>query len=352
MVVSKERLKDFKSTTMTSKKSQVLDALTGKGVTAVVFLQQVAFSAVVLVLCKNHPDFKFVFDGVTTPNPMTAVALATIFFWFFPFAQFAYFLDRVGAVRAQFKYLANPAYAMDLVKTLPVMLPYTEMVIDNIEQVGPLIPLMMQPGCKEYFIPVMGETMVHLELLLEKSHLLTSDVMLRLAPEIKNLLPYMPELAPHMENMLFITEVPGWGAINEHLPGMIPHLDVLAPHFKTLADNLPALLEDPCYMRILVKHMDLMVMGDNLPRTMAVLHKIVPLLPLMPIADAAGLLDQKLAFSALPLLANTIPVGPETSGMAAKSMADLSGYLGVQAALLQNMLIRRSNVKQISNNEY
>ncbi|GBG32021.1 Hypothetical Protein FCC1311_082462 [Hondaea fermentalgiana] len=225
-------------------------------------------------------------------SPLGMVSVAALVFWTLPLKELGYFCNRLGAIRGQLHNIAP--YAPSLMSTLPGILPYTGKVVDNIERVGAFMPIMMQPGCKEYVIPLMPKLMPDLEVMLDAAPTL-APVMPRIAPSLDKILPYAKQLLPYSDALVCIVEVDGWEKLNDYMNVLAPCIDKVAPYTKDLAPYLPQMAP---YMPILTKHIDNLT--ASMDETVTVLDRLMPLLPLLPAADQAGLLNQRLAFKALP----------------------------------------------------
>uniref|UniRef100_A0A7S2RV43 Uncharacterized protein n=1 Tax=Mucochytrium quahogii TaxID=96639 RepID=A0A7S2RV43_9STRA len=310
----------------------------GRGVPVGVFVQIVAVSGCILFLLKNHPDFGFVYTLATSRGGL-AVCLSVLG-WIIPLKELAYVIDRLGAIRAQLHNLAP--FGVDLLPTLPDMLPFLPMVIDNIERVGPFLPLCMQDGVKEHVMPLLPEMMPDLEMFLDEADTV-GPLLPKLAPHMKEIMPYTLELIPYIKELACVIEVDGWWQVNPYMDKLVPHIAKLAPHSQVLAKHLPEMLP---YMDVMIKYIDNLV--DELEETIEVMDQLVPLFPLLPVADQAGLLSQKFAFKMLPTVVGLIPLSNETTGKGAVVAAHVHGMVlrraySVKDAVMDRVYARSSS---------
>jgi len=308
--------------------------LLGKGVSVTSFAYFVVCVAAVVVAVRNLEECA---GGFKVQVWMVVVVLG-LAFWIAPLKEIAYAIDRIGAVRAEIHQMAP--FALDLLPTLPGLLPYTDKVIENVEKIGPFIPICMQPGVKEYMLPLMPDMMPNIEILLAKADVM-APVMKELAPQMSKILPYAPVLVPHAEQLVCIVKIDGWEVLADYLDVLSPRIDRLAPHTERMAPYMKEMLP---YLPILMKHVDNLV--DALDETVDVLDKLMPLLPLLPAADQAGVLSQKMAFRALPKVLRRSPLSNELAGRAALSAASVHSSLLDRAKSLQNAVMERYSLYQ------
>jgi len=251
---------------------------------------------------------------------------------FAPLGDLAYAIDRLGALRAQSMNLGPHLLDPLLLSSSPQMLPHLPKIIANIEQIGPFMPHVMKPGVKEHMLPVMPALMDDLEVMLPNMELM-KPVLPKIAPYINDLLPYLKDMLPYTKELLPIVEVDGWWLVNPHLDVVVPHLGKIAAHADVLAKAMPEMIPQ---INILVKHIDNMM--EHFEETVPVLDKLVPLMPIMPMADKLGLLDQKLAFALLPTVIGFSPLSNDLSGKVATQAAAASEALLARADSLRNAL--------------
>lgn len=308
------------------------NVLLGRGLGPTGFANLVIFVATVLVLAAYKPQELGSFARYLL-SPLGLTSIATALAWTMPFKEFSYVLDRIGAVRAQLHNILP--YGPSLLPTLPEMLPFTDKIVANIERVGEFMPVLMQPGCKEYIVPLMPKLMPDLELMLDAAPVL-APVMPRIAPSLGKMLPYVRQLLPYADALVPIVEVDGWEALNDHMNVLAPCIDKVAPYTKDLAPYLPRMAP---YMPILTKHIDNLI--ASMDETILVLDRMMPLLPLLPAADQAGLLDQPMAFKALPQLLKRSFISNELAGRAALTGANMHMRMVDTVQGLQDALSKR-----------
>lgn len=312
------------------------DVLAGRGLSLASFLQLLLVVGGALLLSNGHPTFGLLFE-LATSGAGRAVLLCALL-WVAPLHDAAYAVDRLGAIRAQSQFLAP--YALDLLPTAHKMLPHMGKIIANIETVGPMVPVCMAPGVKEHMLPVLPEMMADLEVMLPIADLLL-PVIPKIAPHIRDILPFTKELLPYTPQLLPILEVEGWYLVNPHLDKVVPHISKIAPHAKLLAKHMPAMLP---YMDILIAHVDQLM--EQFEETVPVLDKLIPLLPLLPAAEQAGLLNQKLAFAALPTVVGMVPLSNATTGALAIKTAVLHDAVLQRAGSAKRALLERYQLYQ------
>mmetsp|Transcript_3163 Transcript_3163/g.6005 ORF Transcript_3163/g.6005 Transcript_3163/m.6005 type:complete len:380 (+) Transcript_3163:293-1432(+) len=303
----------------------------GYGVSLTTFVEVAIMFGIMVFVRSSNPTVDRGLELVSTPEG--SVLVLAILFWVAPLRQLAYLIDRIGAIRSQVLNLAP--YGLDLLPTLPDMLPHLPKIINHIEEIGPFIPVCMQKGCKEYLLPIMPLMMDDLEAMLPHLDVL-APVLPKMAPHMIDVLPYTKEMLPYIEQLLPILEVDVWYKVNPYLGVIVPHISKVAPHSKVMAKHLPAMVP---FLPILAKHMDKLM--DQFDETIEVMDDVIPLLPLLPAADKAGLLDQKIAFSALPHLVGFVPLSNENTEKAALKAAVLHTKLVEKAENVKERLVHR-----------
>lgn len=302
-----------------------LQVVQGKGVSLATFVLLLTVLGATAVLGKA---------GAPHLTRAQVAALLALLAWVAPLKELAYIADRVGAVRGELHNITP--YTLDLLPTALPMLPFAGKIIDNIELVGPFIPDCMQPGVKEHMLPLMPQMMPDLELVLPHADAMRPH-MAKIAPHAKNLMPYLAELAPHTPEIIGVVDVPG--AMEQLTPFMgdiVPLIDRVAPFTEAMLPHMPAMLP---YLPILVKHMDAMV--DELEGTVGVLDRLVPLLPLLPAADMAGMLSSPMGFKVLPKVLSRSPISNDHAEIAAVQAAKLHLRLVDKLSSLQDTLIAK-----------
>ena len=248
--------------------------------------------------------------------------------WLAPLRAIGRFMEKMGALRENLWRILP--HVPELAPHSLEVLPYVFVLIDNIDSVGPLIDAMMSQ--KQHILPHLPCVLAKLELILPHIDVIGPRIK-EIAPHTEKLLPhaetlvlYVKDLEPYLDDLLPLLEVRGWEEAVPFLDVIAPHVPSIAPHAKRLAPHLDAFLP---YLPILCKYLD--NLAPNMEQTIEVLDRLLPLVSLLPVADATGIMHSRLAMSILPSFAKALPPGGAGAGKPPRGAAVLSPLLPAAA---------------------
>lgn len=190
-------------------------------------------------------------------------------------------VDKIDKVAPLMKFIAPAFHKFDQ-RHLDKMESTLDQLVSQIDKIAPHVEILQ---------PYMAEIV------------LQSD---KLLPHMDLLLLYVHELKDHMHWMIDFAEVEGFDKMIHLLPELVPSIDLFAPVAPKLKDHLPLVMP---HMEVLVKHID--SVGDSLPELAdhigPVLHNFSGAIPL---ASKMGLLDSKTLVGISPFFARQLPPVP------------------------------------------